>query len=139
MCGINISKVLIGGLLAGLVINIGEYLLNEVLLAEQWAAVSAARKLPPQEGSMIVWFIIWGFVIGIGITMLYAAIRPRCGAGPKTAICAGLCVWFFTWVMGFGSTAILGVFPWGVVVWSLIWGIVEVPLAALVGAWIYAE
>ncbi len=28
---------------------------------------------------------------------------------------------------------------WGVVVWSLLWGIVEAPLASVVGAWVYTE
>ena len=90
MCGINMGRVLLGGLLAGLVINIGEYVLNDLLLVEEWAAVSEALSLPPHEGSTILWFIIWGFVIGITMVWLYAAIRPRCGAGVKTAICAGL-------------------------------------------------
>ena len=126
MGGINMGRVLLGGLLAGLVINIGEYVLNELLLAEQWAVVSEALNLPPHEGSTIVWFIIWGFVIGIAMIWLYAAIRPRCGAGAKTTMCAGLCVWFFTWVMGFGSMAIVGIFPLGFVLKTLIWGIIEI-------------
>ena len=32
---INFGRVLLGGLVAGLVINIGEYLLNGVVLAKQ--------------------------------------------------------------------------------------------------------
>jgi hypothetical protein len=36
-----------------------------------------------------VWsFILWGVLIGI-----YAAVRPRYGPGPKTALCVGSSVW----------------------------------------------
>src|SRR5207249_3963498 len=38
-------------------------------------------------------FLAWGFLVGIFAVWLYAAIRPRYGAGPKTALCAGAAVW----------------------------------------------
>jgi hypothetical protein len=38
-------------------------------------------------------FVLWGFLVGIFAVWLYAAIRPRYGDGPKTALCAGAVVW----------------------------------------------
>lgn len=139
MSRINWGKVVLGGLLAGLVVNIGEYVLNEIILAERWAAASAALGIAQPGGGVIVFFIIWGFIFGIAMIWLYAAIRPRYGAGPRTAACAGICAWFFAYLMGFGPTAIMGIFPSGLVLIALIWGLVELILAAVAGAWLYAE
>ena len=41
MGGINLRRVVLGGLLAGLVIDAGEYLLNVVVLGEDMDAASA--------------------------------------------------------------------------------------------------
>ena len=139
MSAINASKVVTGGLLAGLVMNIGEYILNEVILAERWQAATAGLNMPEPGTWLIIFFIIWSFVFGIAMIYLYAAFRPRCGAGPKTAVCAGITAWFFTSLMGFGPTAIMGLFPADLVVISLIWGLVEMSLAALAGARFYTE
>jgi hypothetical protein len=37
MSKINLARVLRGGLLAGLVINVGELILNSMVLASEWA------------------------------------------------------------------------------------------------------
>ena len=85
---INMGRVLIGGLLAGLIINFGEFILNGVLLAEEMNAAMAALNKPPINPGMIVWFVLFGFGLGFMLVWVYAAIRPRFGAGIKTAICA---------------------------------------------------
>lgn len=70
---------------------------------------------------------------------LYAALRPRFGAGPKTAVCAGLLVWFFAYVyvnVGFMGT---GLFPTSLLATAMAWGLVEIPLATVAGAALYRE
>lgn len=136
---INIGRMMLGGLLAGLVLNVGEFLLNEPILGKEWAAAMEALNRPPISGSAIGWFVVLSFVLGIAIVWLYAAIRPRYGAGPKTAICAGLAVWFFVWLWGFGGSIVMGLYPTKLVVITVVWGLFEVPLAALAGAWLYKE
>jgi len=136
---INMGRVIPGGLLAGLVINIGEFILNDVLLGEDWRAAMQALNLREMAGSDIIWWVIFGFVLGIGAVYLYAAIRPRYQPGPKTAICAGLFVWFFIYLLGFGSSLIPGIWPTKIVVWSIVWGLFEIPIATVVGAWQYKE
>lgn len=139
MGGINFGKVLTSGLLAGLIMNIGEYILNELLLKERWAAATAALNIPQPEGGLVVFFLAWGFVFGIGMVWLYAAIRPRFGAGPKTAVCAGLTAWFLMSFMGFGPTAAMGLFPGNLVLITLVWELVELPLSTVIGARFYSE
>src|SRR5262245_4280756 len=95
---INMGRVILGGLLAGLIINISESILNGVLFAKEIDAAMAAINRPPIASSMIVWFILLGFALGIVTIWLYAAIRPRFGPGAKTAVCAALAVWFFAYL-----------------------------------------
>jgi hypothetical protein len=47
---INLGRVLLGGLIAGVVLNIGEFLLNEVVLGDDMRADFARLGLP-QPGS----------------------------------------------------------------------------------------
>lgn len=136
---INIGRVALGGLLAGVVLNIGEFVLNVALLEEQWKAAMESLNLAQVGDVAIVWYNVWGFLMGIAIVWTYAAMRPRFGAGPKTAIIVGLAVWFMVWVLGFGSSIIMGLYPTNLVLISLVWGLFEVPIATVAGAWLYKE
>src|SRR5207245_11563291 len=95
---INLARVFLGGLLAGLIINIFEYVLNGVVLASQWDAYMKAlgRQMRPNA---IPFFIISAFVAGIGVVWLYAVARPRLGAGPKTAALTGAAYRFFAYAI----------------------------------------
>ncbi len=108
---INVGRVVLGGLLAGLVIDISEALLNGVVFAKEMDAMMAALNKPPIDGSMITLFVLLGFCLGVVLIWLYAAMRPRLGPGVRTAVVAGLTVW----------------------------GLVELVVAATAGAWMYKE
>lgn len=136
---INMGRVLLGGLAAGLVINLGEFVLNTQVIATEMSAYLAKIGLSDPGGSAIGWFVIFTFALGIVTTWLYAAIRPRFGPGPKTALCAGLTVWFLAALYPTLFFLVLGMMPAGALVTGLIWGLVELPLAAVVGAWLYSE
>lgn len=137
---INSTRVLLGGLLAGLIINIAEAVLNAGLLAEDMAAaVRALGKSGEMSVRMIVAFNIWGFAIGISAVWLYAAIRPRFGPGPRTAVCAGAALWFLCYVLGSIGLLIMELFPARLMLISYVWGFAELIVATLAGAKIYQE
>ncbi len=139
MGNINLTRVLLGGLLAGVVINVGEGILNELILRGDWEAAMQALQLPMVGGVIQgVLFIVLGFVLGIVAVCIYASIRPRFGAGVKTAVIAGLTVWVLIYI-GFGFPFLAGVFPTKLFWISAVWGLVEVPLATVAGAWVYKE
>jgi hypothetical protein len=144
MSSINWGRVILGGLLAGLVINVFEFVLNGVALARDWEAAIVALGRPPMAGSQIavffVWsFILWGFLIGIISVWLYAAIRPRYGAGPKTALCVGSFVWSLGYLLTSVTPFLLNLYPRRIVAIGLTVGLVEVLLATLLGARLYRE
>jgi hypothetical protein len=136
---INIGRVVGGGLLAGLVINIGETILNVFVLAAPMEAALKARNLPAVGGSAIGVFVLLCFVLGITIVWLYAAIRPRFGAGPGTAVIAALAVWWFAFVFPQVGNVTMGMFPAGVTALATVWGLAEVVIASIAGARFYQE
>ena len=138
MGSINELRVLMGGLVAGLVINIGEFILNVPILGAQAEADLAVLGIE-QTGTSIAIFMTHAFVIGILAVWLYAAIRPRFGAGPRTAVKAGVAVWVLVWSTFLAMNGSMGIFS-GSVQWiSMAWGAVEMPLATVAGAWLYKE
>lgn len=84
-------------------------------------------------------FVALGFVLGVLLVWLYAAIRPRFGPGPKTAAIAGVVVWFLAYFWSTVGFGMMGVFPSRLLVIGLVWGLVELILAALVGGRLYSE
>jgi hypothetical protein len=136
---INFGRVLIGGLVAGLILNIGEWLLNGMVLAKEMKDFFAKCGFPEPGTNFIIIAVAITFVLGIVLVLGYAAIRPRFGAGPKTAIIAALFAWFGVYLyqnlIGFG----LGIVPVKVLAIALAWGLVEYILAALAGAALYQE
>jgi hypothetical protein len=139
MSGINLGRVVLGGLVAGVVLNIGEFILNEVLLKQDMQAEFQRLNLAQPGSDFIAKAVILTFVLGIVLVYLYAAIRPRCGAGVKTAVCAGVLGWFFVYLYCGALYTALGLFSMKLFLVSLPWGIVEYAVAAIAGAWLYKE
>jgi hypothetical protein len=135
---INFGRVILGGLLAGLIINIGEFVLNTYVIGEQSAAIMERLGLDAISNTQIAWFVLISFVLAIVMVFLYAAIRPRFGAGTGTAILAGVTIWFVM-MLSAVADAIIGLVPLSLILVAGIWGIVEFAIAAVAGAWVYRE
>ena len=133
------QKVLIGGLIAGVVLNIVDYVLYGVVLKAQMAAAMQALGKPAIAGNTILWFVILDFVVGVFLVWLYAAIRPRYGAGPATAVKAGLAAWFLGGLVQAAFMWPMAIMPHNLTVISTAVMLVEFPLAAAVGAKFYME
>ncbi len=136
---INLGRAILGGLVAGLVMNIGETVLNVVILGKQMEAYMTEHKFPQMTGSAIGVAIAMTFVLGVVMIVGYAAIRSRFGAGPKTAIIAALFAWFGAVVYPNVIGAAFGFIPTNVLLMLLGWEIVEYSIAAVAGAWLYKE
>src|SRR2546427_13205736 len=131
---INWSRVVLGGLLAGVVLNVIDWVVYGKLLAADFNAAMQALGKGPMTGSMIIWFGIFDFLFGIFLVWLYAAIRPRFGAGPRTAVLAGFAIWVLYGLLHAMGEAPMGLFPQRPYVIGGTWGLVEDGLAAGVGA-----
>ena len=139
MSRINFGRVVIGGLVAGLIINFGEFILNGVLLLEQMNAAMAAINKPPVDSRMIMLFVLIGFGLGFMLVWTYAAMRPRFGAGVKTAICSSMVVWGLAYLYPNLFMIIMNIFPRDMMVMVTVWGLIELIVAGIAGAAIYKE
>jgi hypothetical protein len=140
MSKINTGRVITGGLLAGLVMNVIDFIVNAVILAKAWADAAKARGVDmasTQATSVFGWIIV-DFALGLLLVWLYAGIRSRYGAGPKTAILAGLAVWAIAHLV-FASYAFMGMLPWSLVIGATIGGFIAILAAGLAGCWLYRE
>ena len=136
---INITRMLLGGLLAGLVICFGEYILGWLILGGQWTEVLAKTGAGEFGGGQTASFAVVGLLYGIALIWIYAAIRPRFGPGPKTAVVAGLTMWVVAWLLVSAYVIVIGVYPTGLLIAASVWGLFELPIAAVSGAWLYQE
>ena len=140
MAHTNRSRVLLGGLLAGVVINISEFVTNGVLLRADWAqAMQALGKAPAPSGSAIAIYNVWGFLAGIAAVWIYAAIRPRYGAGAGTAVRAGIVTWGLASLLASLANYPSGVFPTRLLVITTLVAFFELIIATVAGAWLYKE
>ena len=140
MSKINWARLFLGGLLAGAIINVFEFVTNGVFLAAEWEAMmKALGRTAPPSGSGAVIFLIWGFLSGIGAIWLYAAVRPRFGPGVKTAVLTGLAFWFLTTVLCTIDEAGVGLYPPRLLVILVLICLLQSVVASVAGAWVYKE
>jgi hypothetical protein len=139
MSQINIGGVLKGGVAAGVIMNISEFILNVPVAGAQMEAELAAHNLPPVTTAAIATFTFVTLLLGIATVWLYAAIRPRLGPGPKTAIVAGVFVWALSYLYASVFFYMLGTQSLGLVVLGVVWSGVEMIIASSVGAYLYSE
>ena len=137
---INWGRVVVGGLLAGVVLNIVDFVFFGVMMKQDIAAaMQALGKQPGAMDSAIPLWVALDFVSGIGLVWVYAAIRPRFGAGVKTAVIAGLAVWFFVGLLHAIGEAPMGMMPQRLMTIGTCVALVSIPVATVVGAYVYKE
>jgi hypothetical protein len=139
MNNINLGRVVLGGLLAGLVLNIGEFLLNDYVLGSQMRDFLREHSFREPAGSFIAIAVGLTFVMGIVLVLGYAMIRTRLGPGVKAAIIAGLFGWFGVYFYTGIINGVLFGIPTGTICTVVVWGLVQYALAAIAGAWLYKE
>jgi len=141
MAHTNRARVVLGGLLAGLMINLVQFLIHGVILAAAWSQAMQALGKPaggPSTGAIVI-FNIMGFVLGIASVWVYAAIRPRYGEGPTTALRAGVAVWAIGALLPNLGTFAIGVFPTRLLAIATVASLVDILVGTLAGAWVYTE
>ena len=139
---INTQKVVIGGLVAGLVMNVIDFVSNMFILGARMKAESDAFKPGMSDAmmkpSVMASYIIMDFALGVLLVWTYAAIRPRFGPGFRTAVLAAGLFWVLACIflsgylhMGMMSTGLWSTFAFV--------GLINFLLSAWVGAKLYTE
>ena len=136
---INLGRVLLGGFVAGLILNIGEVVLNDLILGPHIEADMKRMGLTPPGVGFAVLAVGLTFIFGIIAILIYAMMRPRLGPGPKTALLTALILWFCLYAYSGTINMLLINVPPKLILLILAWGLVEYPLGILAGAALYRE
>ena len=140
MAGINYGRVVAGGIVAGVILNAFDAIGGMTIFAEEQKAMFTRLHLPPMDQSFsgMLPFIVIDFLIGIIMIFTYAAIRPRYGPGPKTAVCAGFLLYATVTILMYAFTS-MGIFTREAYVKNAVFYAVAWILASLAGAAVYKE
>lgn len=139
---INTGRVVVAGLVAGVLMFALDYLVNGVLLMEQNRAALAALKPDLAENAesaaAIAYYFALDLAFGLIIVWTYAAMRPRFGPGPRTAFIAGGLIWLVVTLM-YKAQTVVGLWEWGYFITGSVLYLVVVMITAYVGARLYRE
>jgi len=106
----NAKRIVLAGLAAGLVMNVLDFVNNALIFGEAWGEAYKALGLSAENLGIPAFWIAFDFVLGVVLAFLYASLRPRWGAGPRTALIAGALAWFLIHLT-LASHMIDGVYP----------------------------
>ena len=140
MRNINFGRVVLGGIAAGIVIDLWEGIMRGVIFQERGAEVMASLGRSAEvSAKQLVAFNVWGLIVGLFTVSLYAAVRPRFGAGPKTAIMAGLFVWALVLALGVMPVVFTHLLPVNFAAVTVCAEAVMMIIAGLAGGALYKE
>ena len=139
MSGINLSRVVVGGLVAGVVANALDFAINTYLMADEMADMAQRLNLnmAAVEASTTTWIIV-DFIWGLLLVFAYAAMRPRFGAGPKTAVISGLTLWLGVTAVFAGLMA-MGLYTQQAYIKASALSLVSTIIPSLIGGYLYKE
>lgn len=139
MGGINVGRWLAGGTAAGFLIWVLEGLGSMAYMEEMEAALAAHDLSMELSAGFVVVTVLVSLIAGLTLIFFYAAVRPRFGPGPKTAILVAFVLWFGGYLLSIIGYGMMGLYSGGLLTtWALV-GLVEMILAGLLGGWIYRE
>jgi hypothetical protein len=139
MGGINVTRWLAGGFVAGIVMWLIEGVASMFYMEEMQASLDALGLKMEMTAGMWVTTVLVSLIAGLVIVFFYAAARPRFGAGPRTAIIVAVGLFLGGYLLSLIGYGMMGMFPTRLLVtWGVI-GLVETILVSLAGAWVYRE
>jgi len=139
---INTGKVLVGGVVAGVVMNVIDFIVNMFIVGDRMKAETDAFKPGLSDQMMstntMISYIVMDFVLGFALIWTYAAIRPRFGPGIKTASYAAILFWILAGIFLSGYLH-MGMMSTGLWFTFAFLGLVNFLLSAWAGAKFYTE
>jgi hypothetical protein len=142
MGSINLPRMYLGGVLSGVIAVVLEYI---AFFAGAYDQVAAATGLPVNHPSATAQIVVAAVQILVGGPLaiwLYAAIRPRFGPGPRTAVITAVFLWMvmLPYHQAVLMTAgFIPAYPFGLLVALDIASLVLITPVIMLGAWYYQE
>ena len=144
MSKINVGRLVLGGVVAGVLLFITDGILHGMILKSDWAATMAAVGRPIVEGADqgqkgMPAFVVYDLLKGLIAIWIYVAMRSRFGAGAKTAVMAGLTAWSLVNLTSFIGLMPMEFFSMKMVATWCAFTAVSTTIAAVAGAALYKE
>jgi hypothetical protein len=137
---INIGRALLGGIVAAVIINLIETVVNGVVLKDDWAAaMQALGKSGEVTGLAIAIYWIGGLLEGVIGVGLYAGLTGRYGLGSTTAAKAGLVVWALASAIPNLMWVPSGMIPSRLMTFGVVVDFIAILLGVTMGALLYRE
>ena len=95
MARINWGRLIVGSLIAAIIMFVTDGFIHEAIAKSDWRAVyeGLGAREPEPHGLSMVYFAIFELGRGFTAMMFYVLMRSFFGAGPKTAVVAGIIGW----------------------------------------------
>ena len=95
MAQINWGRLFIGSLIAAIIMFVTDGFIHETIARTDWTAVyeGLGARMPEPHTTSMVYFVIFELGRGFTAMMFYVLMRAFFGAGPKTAVLAGIVGW----------------------------------------------
>jgi len=136
----NWKRIVIGGVVSAAALFVMEAIAGMLGTAKIYEAMMQRLHLTmPMDAKAFAFDGFVSLLFGLLLAWVYAAMRPRYGAGAKTALRAALAVWLPLHVVGTGYQVELGMTTLreGAILSGA--ALIMVCVAALIAGWIYRE
>lgn len=140
MSKVKTGKLMAGAVLAGIVMNLIDYVSNNFILATDWDRVARIHDLDMaamSSLSALVLYVIVDMLFGFLVVWTYVAIRPRLGGGMGTATIAAFMVFAAEGLLL--ATYTTSFFSWDVYIRAAVLMLVATIAGGLSGAWVYGN
>jgi hypothetical protein len=140
MTKINTGRCLLGGIVAALIIDVMEGVVNGAVLKADWAAtMKALGKSGEVSGGAIAIYNVGGLLVGIIGVWLACALISRYGSNSTTAAKAGLVCWALFSAIPNLMLLPSGVIPGHLMAYAVFTDFLALMLGIMMGARLYRE
>lgn len=141
MAKIQLGRVVIGGVIAGILINASDVLLGGVVLGDVNRQIVGANGAPDSAtlAASAIWKLLRGFILGFVALYIYAGIKPRFGASSHAAVAAGIVVWTIHYAFGAVGHTLAGEYQLTSLLVHCSWTLAAAVSATILGSRFYRE
>ena len=141
MARINWGRLILGSLIAAIIMFVTDGFLHEKIAKADWQAVYHGLRatIPEPHGMSMAYFALFELGRGFTAMMFYATMRAYFGAGPKTAVLAGIVAWIAFSLTGPVQFIPLGFFSNALWLKVAAFQLIVSILATIVGAALYKD
>jgi hypothetical protein len=138
MGNINWGRLALGGIVAGVIWTGLASVINMLPVHGVVVIAVPGGRLERPSGATVGFLVTLDVLMGLWAVWLYASIRPRYGAGPKTAAIAGVSWWVLSSLIEMTWGAFQNVPPsW--ILPTMVFLLPAFVISAFAGAWCYRE